>query len=100
MARKSRRINHDLTPTRIYSLTEDQAQILREASAPEGCYWACVGLVSRVSGPLVEAGILSVQTRRIVTDTPRAPGSDVMCEYDESHLFITPEGLDLLSQHR
>jgi hypothetical protein len=83
-------------PTRIYSLNTEQEEILRAALAPAGIYWASCGLVSRVAGALVEAELLRVETRHVMTDTPRYAGSDQMCEYDEHTLFTTPAGRTML----
>lgn len=99
MARKRREPVEQLPPL-LYSLTFDQAQILREARDTEGgAYLAHVGLISRVAHGLVDGGCAGIrEEHRIDPHSTRSVSDPRPCEWTDRYLVPTAYGIKLLQE--
>jgi hypothetical protein len=78
----------------IYTLTDEQAELLRAASEGE-VYWAMCGPVSRLADDLLVAGLLSVREEPQSGGT-RGPNDSRPCTWTDKFLRTTPAGMAML----
>ena len=84
----------------LYSLTGEQASLLRQASAqaPRGAYIPVVGHVSRVSCELANGGAAEIREEPRTSDTPKSARDPRPCTWTDLYLVPTPYGLELLAR--
>lgn len=86
-----------VAPPRLYSLTAEQTELLREAAAstPDGIYIG-YGARTRIAVVLVNGGTATFRTVQQTSDTPRSVNDARPCTWEDHYLVPTPYGLELL----
>ena len=84
-------------PPRLYTLSGEQARLLREAQAkPEGVNLSVCGTPG--SGELIDGGAAAVREEHRSGGT-RSVHDDRPCEWTDLYLIPTAFGLELLAEH-
>lgn len=85
---------------RIYSLSEDMARLLQEASeSKDGKYMPISGSPGEPDR-LVDSGLAEYHEVRHTSDTPRSVHDRRPCEWSDLYLVPTDAGLAMLGDHK
>lgn len=93
--RAAREAELDRIRRRIWTATEEQARVLRDAfeAGPGGLFVPMVGHVPRVVAALVDGECGAYREAPWTSDTPIRPGSDQMCAGVEYYFIPNARGL-------